>query len=44
MDNGKINLTYDGRVSLSFQLAIPHAPDKVWKVVESSRVVYDHSS
>ena len=33
MDNGKINLTYDGRVSLSFQLAIPHAPDKVWKVI-----------
>ena len=33
MDNGIISLTYDGRVALSFRLAVPQSPDKVWKVI-----------
>lgn len=33
MDNGRINFTYDGRVSVSFQLAVPHSPDKVWRAI-----------
>ncbi|MGC0364328.1 uncharacterized protein YndB with AHSA1/START domain [Rhodococcus sp. 27YEA15] len=33
MDNGTINLTYDGRVATSFRLATTHSPVQVWKVI-----------